>query len=254
MVSLGTIIAATIIMGAIFLRRQIGEAGTMIGSGAGELGLGLQTLISSVLSPSIRPAFIPTIGVETAFPDSLPELDPRKIVPQGCQKRELFKGCPEGFPNESNTGFPYFVTYCCPSEGDYDPQRNGERIGPTQDPARCPNPADPRCDVFLDPYVEPSKTFRECYQRELTDQEFSGLVSAGAPCEDVAQYEYILGNTTGAFDVGEIASRLGFRDLTTAQASNIRLGQTGLGALTQAYRSGEIGEDILRSGFRETIR
>lgn len=128
----------------------------------------------------------------------------------------------------------------------------------------------------LPAYIPPAKTFRECYQTELTEQEFSGLVGAGAPCIDVGQYEYVLGNNnspserdgfrngsvvspsfiipTGGFDVRNIATRLGFRDLSPQQAQRISLGQTGLGALTQAYRSGEISEDVLRSGFRETIR
>jgi len=58
----------------------------------------------------------------------------------------------------------------------------------------------------------------------------------------------------GAFDVSEIASRLGYRGLSPQQAQRISLGQTGLGALIQAFRRGEISEDVLRSGFRETIR
>lgn len=221
MVSLGTIITATIILGAVFLRRQIGEAGTMIGGGAGELGLGIQTLVSSILSPAIRPAFIPTIGVETQFPD-IPDITrPDKPRPdENCREVSVFSICS---PNESSRGIPLISKFCCPRQEDIDPQRNGERIPPTS--SQC---------------IPPERYYDE--------------IGGCATPEFMDQYRGSFNIPSGAFDVENIASRLGFRDLSTAQATNIRLGQTGLGALTQAYRSGEIGEDVLRSGFRETIR
>jgi len=231
MVSIGTIIAATIILGAVFLRRQIGEAGVLIGGGAGELGLGIQTLVSSILSPSIMPAFIPTIGVQTQFPD-IPDITrPDKPRPEeNCREVSVFSICS---PGESSRGFPGISKFCCPSEGAIDRERNGEREDPIE-----------REKVEFDP-----TRFSECYQRELSNLEEEQLFRTGEPC---VQPRFSI--NSGGFDVSEIASRLGFRDLSTAQASNIRLGQTGLGALTQAFRRGEIGEDVLRSGFRETIR
>ena len=126
MVSIGTIIAATIIMGAIFLRRQIGEAGTMIGSGAGELGLGLQTLFASILSPQIRPSFFPSIGLLTDFPDipSLGDLTrPDKPRPdENCREVSVFSICS---PSESSRGFPGISKFCCPRQEDE--TRNGAR-------------------------------------------------------------------------------------------------------------------------------
>lgn len=73
MVSAGAIIGAgillTIVAASIFLRRELGETGRLLGGGFSSLGQGLGRGfsgvaggISSLLSPQIRPTFVPTIG------------------------------------------------------------------------------------------------------------------------------------------------------------------------------------------------
>ena len=70
MVNLGLIIAGAVLAGVVFFRREIGEAGTLIGGGFGAFGKGVQTGISALTSPSIRPEFVPTIGFKTELPGS----------------------------------------------------------------------------------------------------------------------------------------------------------------------------------------
>jgi len=80
-------VLALVIGGSLFLRREIGEAGQLLGqgfagfgSGLGQglsglgrgfanIGLGTQMAISSLFSPRIAPSFTPTIGLNVALPD-----------------------------------------------------------------------------------------------------------------------------------------------------------------------------------------
>ena len=75
MVNPALIIAAAIFVGVIFIRKEIGETGvelgraaTGIGLGLGTLGRGIQTFVSSILSPRIRPELVPTLGLKLELP------------------------------------------------------------------------------------------------------------------------------------------------------------------------------------------
>ena len=70
MVNLGLLIAGAVLAGVVFFRREIGEAGTLIGKGFGEFGTGVRTGVSALTSPSIRPEFVPTLGFKTELPGS----------------------------------------------------------------------------------------------------------------------------------------------------------------------------------------
>lgn len=75
MVNPTLIIVAAIFIGLIFIRKEIGEAGTalgQVGTGIGVFGKGIQTAISALLSPQIRPALVPTLGLQLELPDGLP--------------------------------------------------------------------------------------------------------------------------------------------------------------------------------------
>ena len=69
------IIAAAVFVGVIFIRKEIGETGTALGvfgtglgTGLGNVGRGIQTFVSSILSPQIRPALVPTLGLQLELP------------------------------------------------------------------------------------------------------------------------------------------------------------------------------------------
>jgi len=171
----------------------------------------------------------------------------------------------------------------------------GAPTPPVEQP-RCPNPADPRCDPFLPPPPPPPvRTFRECYQRRLSDREFNDLVNAGAPCVESCFDQFgcsicpgvedlpggfqcggifvplppIFDDTVsdsersgerrsfrdeqGGFGIHNIFHELGLPELTDAGHARLRLKQTDLGFQVQAFERGEITEDTLRQGFRQSV-
>ena len=69
------IIVAAAFVGIIFIRKELGETGAALGSlgvglgtGLSSVGRGIQTFVSSILSPQIRPALVPTLGLKLELP------------------------------------------------------------------------------------------------------------------------------------------------------------------------------------------
>ena len=66
MVNLGLLVLAGLAAVVVLFRQQIGETGGALG----QLGTGIQTGISALLSPRIRPELVPTLGFQTQLPGS----------------------------------------------------------------------------------------------------------------------------------------------------------------------------------------
>ena len=130
MVNLGLIIAGAVLAAVVFFRKELGETGALLGGGFGAFGKGVQTGVSGILSPQIRPAFVPTIGfnIEGGFgttatgePRTAP---PGSNVPQGCVFYPLTVPCPSGWRDAGLAFGPGAIgKSCCP------PDQRGEEAG-----------------------------------------------------------------------------------------------------------------------------
>ena len=101
MVNLGLLIAGAVLAGVVFFRREIGEAGSLIGRGFGEFGTGIRTGVSAITSPSIRPEFVPTVGLKIEGPGNCES--------KNCFHPGLFQPCPSTHTED-------FFCGCCPKD------------------------------------------------------------------------------------------------------------------------------------------
>jgi len=58
------LILAAVFAAVVFFRKEIGETGTFLGTGFERLGRGVQAGVSALASPSIRPEFVPKLGLD----------------------------------------------------------------------------------------------------------------------------------------------------------------------------------------------
>ena len=97
---IGLVAAAVVVLGLIFFREPIAETGFLLGGSAAALGTGIQTGLGAVLSPEIRPTFVPTIGLRLELPGGFGTLD------GGGRSRDDGKNMREFFPGQN--GFDPF--------------------------------------------------------------------------------------------------------------------------------------------------
>jgi len=225
MVSLGTILGlsavSAIILGLVTFRTQIGEAGSQVGGGISDFGRGIQEAISAIFSPQIRPTFQPTFGLTTT--GTLPFQPKSGLNPQ-CTVRGLFQSCPPNMVEHSIGG----VSYCCP-------------------PGVAP----------FSSAVGPSLPTRPTTTPQFPTIPRGPALAFDAPGEQIILDRQGFRSDTFSIPIGsstsDVASRLGFRDISDAGAARLRIRGGDLGFLTRAFQSGQATESDLRQGFRQAI-